>query len=72
MKLEVAPRKFFGRPLQKVKVYCKNSSEFSKLAIALRRLEGVKDCLEGDVRLPMRYLIGNNVLPCWWHQTGGG
>jgi DNA polymerase I len=65
VKLEVAPRRFFGKPVQTVKIY---SNETAKLAKALRTLEGVKDCLEDDIRLSMQYLITNNVVPCGWHE----
>lgn len=65
MKLEVALHSFFGKPVQTVKVYCNYAT---KLASALRKLEGVKDCLEDDVRLSMRHLIDNNVVLCGWHQ----
>ena len=65
VKLEIAARRYFGKPVQVVKVYCNDAA---KLAKALRNLEGVKECLEDDVRLSMRYLIDNNVVPCGWHQ----
>jgi DNA polymerase I len=65
VKLEVAPRKLFGKPVQTVKVY---ANDAAKLVKALRTLEGVKDCLEDDIRLSMQYLITNNVVPCGWHE----
>jgi DNA polymerase I len=68
VKLEVAPRKFFGKPVKTVKVYCRNPDETAKLARTLRTLEGVQDCLEDDIRLSMQYLITNNVVPCGWHE----
>jgi DNA polymerase I len=67
--VEVAERKFFGKLVQTVKVYCRNPSEEAKLARSLRSLEGVKDCLEDEIRLSMRYLIDNNVVPCSWHEA---
>ncbi len=66
VKAEVAERKYFGKPVQTVKVYCR---EPAKLAKVLRSVEGVKDCLEDDIRVSMRYLIDNNVVPCGWHET---
>jgi len=69
VKLEVAPRKFFGKPMQTVKVYCRNADETAKLARTLRTLEGIQDCLEDDIRLSMQYLIANNVVPCGWHEV---
>jgi len=69
VKLEVALHSFFGKPVQTVKVYCNYAA---KLARTLRRLEGVKECLEYDVRLSMRHLTDNNMVPCRWQQTGLG
>jgi DNA polymerase I len=69
VKAEVAERKFFGKPVQAIKVYCKVATETEKLAKQLRGLEGVKECLEDDIRVSMRYLIDNNVAPCTWHEV---
>jgi len=66
VKLEVVSRKYFGKPVQTLKIYCHDPA---KLAKALRSLEGVKECLEDDIRLSMRYLIDNNVVPCSWHEA---
>jgi len=67
--LEVADRRFFGRPVKAVKVYCKNPDDVQKYARVLRDLEGVKDCLEDDIRVSMRYMIDNGVVPCAWHEV---
>jgi len=66
---EVVKRRFFGKPLKTVKVYCKDPEAVPKYAKMLRKLEGVKDCLEDDIRYSMRYLVDNNVVPCGWHQV---
>jgi DNA polymerase I len=68
-KLEIVERKYFGKPVKAIKVYCKNPDVVSEYAKALRKLEGVKDCLEDDIRYAMRYLIDNNVVPCGWHEV---
>ncbi len=69
VKAELSERRFFGKPVQAIKVSCKNAIEIGKLARELRGFEGVKDCLEDDIRIPMRYLIDNNVTPCAWHEV---
>ncbi len=69
VKTEVAERKFFGKLVQTVKIYCAKAGELGKLAKQLRKLEGIKDCLEDDIRLSTRYLIDNNVVPCAWHEV---
>jgi len=68
VKLEVVERKLFGNPVNAVKVYCRNPNDISKCARELRNFEGVKDCLEDDIRYSMRYVIDNNTVPCGWHE----
>jgi DNA polymerase I len=68
-KTEVAERRFFGKPVMAIKVYCKVATETGKLARQLRGLEAVRQCLEDDIRLSMQYLIDNNVAPCGWLEV---
>jgi DNA polymerase I len=68
VKLEVVERKLFGKPVNAVKVYCRNLNDVPKCARELRSFEGVKDCLEDDIRYSMRYLIDDNTVPCGWHE----
>jgi len=67
-KLEFVKRKFFGNPVKVVKVYCKDPELISRYVRIFRKLEGVKECLEDDIRYSMRYLIDNTVVPCGWHE----
>ena len=69
VKVEAVERRFFGKPVQAIKVYCKVATETGKVAKQLRGLEGVKDCLEDDIRVAMRYLIDNDIAPCAWHEV---
>jgi DNA polymerase, archaea type len=66
LNVESANRHCFGKPVQVLKVYCKEIAEIAK---KLRSFEGVKECLEYDIRSSMRYLIANNVEPCSWHEA---
>ena len=65
---EVVERRFFGKPVKAVKVYCNSAEGIAKCAKQLREFEGVKDCFEDDIRVSMRYLIDNDVVPCGWHE----
>jgi len=69
VKLEIVDRKFFGKPMKAVKVYCMNPDEVPKCSRDLRAFEGIKNCFEDDIRYSMRYLIDNNVVPCGWHEV---
>jgi len=68
-KVEVVERKFFGKPVKAVKVYCSDPDVIAEYAKELRKFEGVKDCFEDDIRHAMRYLIDNNIQPCGWHEV---
>ena len=69
VKVEIADRRFFGKPVKAIKVYCRVATETGKLANQLRSVEGVSDCLEDDFRAAMRYLIDNGMVPCSWHEV---
>ena len=67
-KTELVEKKFFGKPVKAIKVYCQNPEAMSKYAKTLQKLGGVKECLEDDLRYSMRYLIDNGMVPCGWHE----
>lgn len=67
-KIEPADKRYFGKPVKALKVYCQTPEVMPKYARALQKMEGVKECLEDDLRYAMRYLIDNDVVPCGWHQ----
>jgi DNA polymerase I len=67
-KPEIVERRLFGKPVKAVKIHCKNAEGMTKCAKQLREFEGVKDCFEDDIRVAMRYLIDNDVVPCGWHE----
>lgn len=67
-RLEPAERKFFGKPVNAIKVFCKDPALISKYSKGLSKIKGVKKRLEDDIRYSMRYLIDKNVIPCGWHE----
>jgi DNA polymerase I len=69
---ELVDRKFFGKPVKAIKVYLKMPEGMFETAKTLRKLEGVKDCLEDDIRFATRYLTDNNVVPSAWHAVEVG
>jgi DNA polymerase, archaea type len=69
VKVEVVERRFFGNPVAALKVYCRVATETGMVAKQVRSVEGVKDCLEDDIRASMRYLIDNDLSPCNWHTV---
>jgi DNA polymerase, archaea type len=66
---EVVSRRLFGKPVSAIKVTVKDASLTSKTVRQIRKLDGVSDCYEDDIRTAMRYLIDNNVVPCSWYEA---
>jgi len=69
LKMEPVKRKYFGKPVNAVKVFCQEPDVVAKYAKAMVKIEGVKDSLEDDIRYSMRYLIDNGMSPCDWHEV---
>lgn len=67
--LEVVDRRFFGKPIRAVKVYCQDPELVPEYVKYISKIRGVESCLEDDIRYSMRYLIDNNVVPCGWHEV---
>ncbi|MEM0314203.1 MAG: 3'-5' exonuclease, partial [Candidatus Bathyarchaeia archaeon] len=69
IRVEPVERRFFGKPVEALRVYCRDPDAMEKYAKAIGRVDGVKECFEEDIRYSMRYLIDNNVVPCGWHEV---
>ncbi|MEM2338065.1 MAG: DNA polymerase domain-containing protein [Candidatus Bathyarchaeia archaeon] len=69
VRVEAAEKRFFGKSVKALKIYCQDPDLVAKYARALRKLDGVKDCFEDEIRYSMRYLIDNGVVPCGWHEV---
>jgi DNA polymerase I len=68
VKLEAVEKRFFGKPVRAIKIIVQNPDLIPKYSKDFKKLEGVRDSLEDDIRYSMRYLIDNNVIPCGWHE----
>ena len=65
--VEVVDRKFFGKPTKVVKVTTVIPEAVREYRELVKKLPGVRDVLEADIRFAMRYMIDNGVYPCSWH-----
>lgn len=69
LKTEQVKRKYFGKPVDAVRVFCQDPDVIAKYTKAMTKIEGVKESLEDDIRYSMRYLIDNGMSPCSWHEV---
>ena len=68
VKVEAVEKKYFGKKVKALKIYCQDPELLQKYAKRIEKIEGVNKCLEDDIRYSMRYLIDNEVTPCGWHM----
>jgi len=67
-RMETVDKKYFGKKVKALKIFCQDPNLIEKYAKRIGKIEGVKECLEDDIRYSMRYIIDNEVTPCGWHQ----
>ncbi len=68
LNIEVVDRKYIGKPVEAIKVTCKNPDIVTKYAKELAELSGIKDHFEDDIRFSSQYLLDNDLSPCGWHE----
>jgi len=67
--IELVDKRFFGKPVKAARICCQDPDLIAQYAKAIRKIEGVEECLETDIRYSMRYLIDNEMSPCAWHEV---
>jgi len=67
--IELVDKRFFGKPVKAVRIRCQDPDLIAQYAKAIRKIEGVEECLETDIRYSMRYLIDNDMASCAWHEV---
>ena len=67
--IELVDKRFFGKPVKAARILCQDPDLIAQYAKAIRKIEGVEECLETDIRYSMRYLIDNDMAPCAWHEV---
>lgn len=68
LEAKLVKRRYFGKPVNALKVIVQKPDVTSKYAKLVREFEGVEKCLEDDIRFSMRYLIDSEASPCEWHE----
>lgn len=62
-------KKYYGKPTRVLKVITVIPEYVRTYREEVRKLGGVKDVLEADIRFSMRYLIDKDITPCSWVEV---
>ncbi len=66
--LDLVDKKFFGKPVKAVRITTVIPEFVREYREEVRKLPGVVEVLEADIRFAMRYIIDKDILPCTWHE----
>ena len=69
IRVEVEDRKYFGRPRKVVKVTTVLPEAVREYREEAKRIEGVEEVLEADIRFAMRYMIDKGIYPFKWFKA---
>jgi len=67
--LEIISKRFFGKSIETIKVICKSPEYVQKYAEIFKKIDGIVDTAEDDIRFPLHYIIANDIQPCGWHEV---
>ncbi len=69
--IDIAPveKKYFGKPVRALKITTMIPETVRKYREKVRKIQGVKEVVEADIRFSMRYIIDHDIRPCGWHKA---
>ena len=67
--LEVIDMKYYGKPVKAIKITTVIPEYVRTYREEVRKLNGVRDILEADIRFSMRYLIDKDISPSTWFEA---
>ena len=65
----VVDKKYFGRPRKAVRVTTVLPEAVREYRELVKKVDGVEDALEADIRFAMRYIIDHDVFPFAWYRV---
>ncbi len=68
-KVEVVERRYYGKPVRVLRVETVIPEFVREYREKVRKIEGVRDVLEADIRFAMRYIIDRSAIPCTWYEA---
>jgi len=68
-RISVVDRKYYGKPVKVLRVETLIPEFVREYREEVKRIEGVKEVLEADIRFAMRYLIDMDVYPSSWYEV---
>ncbi len=65
--VEKVSKRYFGREVEALKITTVIPETVREYREAVKKLEGVREVVEADIRFSLRYVIDHDLHPCQWH-----
>ncbi|HDD26327.1 MAG TPA: DNA polymerase II, partial [Acidilobales archaeon] len=69
IKVEIVGKKYYGRPVKAIRVTTVIPETVREYREEVKKIRGVREVLEADIRFAMRYLIDKGITPCSWFEV---
>jgi DNA polymerase I len=69
LRVEPVERKYYGRPRKALKIVTVLPEAVREYREEVKKVEGVEEVLEADIRYAMRYLIDHHMYPFAWYRV---
>ncbi len=67
--VELMKKKYFGKDVDVLKITTVIPETVREYRELVKRIDGVKEVVEADIRFSMRYVIDHGLQPCQWHEA---
>ena len=67
--VEIGYRRYYGRQVRVAKVATVKPEAVREYREAVKKVRGVADVVEADIRFSMRYILDNDAPPCQWYEA---
>lgn len=65
--VEIVDKRFFGKPVKALKITTTIPESVRDYREKVRKIPGIIDVVEADIRFSMRYVLDHDIHPCGWH-----
>ncbi len=62
-------KKYFGEQVKALRITTVIPETVREYREEVKRIQGVREVLEADIRFSMRYIIDHQLIPCGWHEV---
>lgn len=67
--VELSNKRYYGKPVKALRITTVKPEAVREYREAVKKIKGVVDVVEADIRFSMRYVLDNDTPPCQWYEA---